>query len=354
MELIKEKEITVLKFRGHIIILACVLITSVIIVLLTSPKEFVSLDSIRSAGHHFVISFLFTLFLTYGNWYLVGVLNARIPWVKKPKKRFLWGIVTVFVYSLSISVIIFYLYSKYVIRVDASVLTIGYIWDQTREAVLISFVIVFLFASNTFLYNWKNAILLNERLEKEKIANKYESLRKQVSPHFLFNSLNALSSLVYEDQDLAVKYIKQLADVYRYVLDAKEKDIVTVGEELEFLSAYIFLQKIRYGENLNIEIQITTGNKTHILPMALQLLLENAIKHNVVSMQDPLFISIRSEADTIVFENTLKPRKSQERPSGTGLKNLRERYRFFTDRQVEILPSEDKFTVKIPILKMDL
>ncbi len=202
----------------------------------------------------------------------------------------------------------------------------------------------------SFLLNWKQSSIAAEQLKRESIAAKYESLKNQVNPHFLFNSLNALSNLVYEDQDKAVKFIKQLSEVYRYVLDTREKEVVSIAEELKFLQSYLFLQQIRFGDKLKIEISVRK-EAINVAPLALQLLIENAIKHNVVSEDDPLTVRIFEADQYIVVENNLQKKTSLGEPSaGVGLQNICKRYEFLSDRKVETIKDEKTFTVKLPIL----
>jgi LytS/YehU family sensor histidine kinase len=207
--------------------------------------------------------------------------------------------------------------------------------------------------SRAFLINWKVSQINAEKFKRESVAAQYESLKSQVNPHFLFNSLNALTNLVYEDQDKAAKFIKQLSEVYRYVLDTREKEVVMISEELKFLQSYIFLQEIRFGNNLKIHVDIK--NQTfQVAPLALQLLIENAIKHNVISSDDPLQIRVYFSGDYLVVENDLQLKLSiTESSSGFGLENIKRRYSFLSDNEVIVESTADKFIVKLPIVKVD-
>jgi LytS/YehU family sensor histidine kinase len=195
----------------------------------------------------------------------------------------------------------------------------------------------------------RQATLDAEVLQKESAIAKYESLKNQVSPHFLFNSFNALTNLVYEDQDKAAKFIKQLSEVYRYVLDTREKEVVPLREERKFLDAYLFLQQIRFGDKLNLTIELD-DLKCLVAPLVLQILVENAIKHNIVSEENPLQINIYAKDEFIVVENNLQQKSViVNDSSGVGLDNIKKRYAFLSDRPVEIL-NDKKFIVRIPIL----
>lgn len=189
-------------------------------------------------------------------------------------------------------------------------------------------------------------------LKKENIRSQFETLKNQVNPHFLFNNLNVLSSLIYLDQEKAGKFVRQLSKVYRYVLDFKDVDTISLQEELEFLKAYIFLLTTRFGDNLLVEWSLNDECRTCRIPPAVtQMLIENAIKHNVIAKNKPLTISILSdEGGYMTIRNTLQRKSSVEPSSRTGLENIRKRYQFLTSKPVIIEETADSFTVKIPLL----
>jgi LytS/YehU family sensor histidine kinase len=217
-------------------------------------------------------------------------------------------------------------------------------------SVVITVSISFFIHAKHFLMHLRQATIEKAKFEKESITARYEALKNQVNPHFLFNSLNALTNLVYEDQDKAVKFIKQLSEVYRYVLDSRDKEVVTIREELNFLKSYLFLQQIRFGDKLKIEINISHEDR-FIAPLALQMLVENAIKHNVVSEDDPLSIAISEEGQFIVVENNIQKKKTSIEPSaGVGLENIQKRYALLTNTPVGIADSGNSFKVMLPLL----
>lgn len=193
-----------------------------------------------------------------------------------------------------------------------------------------------------------------ERFKKESAEAQFDALRKQINPHFLFNSFNVLSSLVYQDADTAAKFIDQLSLVYRYLLKNQDNKLVKLEEELNFLEAYIYLMKIRFQENLQIENRIDTKTKlTYIAPAALQLLIENAIKHNEVSKRAPLSISLYEENDYLVVENNIQLKDQKEESSNVGLNNIVNRYAFISEDRPVIVKSNGKFTVKIPLIDVE-
>jgi two-component system, LytTR family, sensor kinase len=224
--------------------------------------------------------------------------------------------------------------------------------------------LVFGFRVNLFL-NCVNAIyyyverlkrseLLAEQLKKVSVEARFEALRNQINPHFLFNCLNALSNLVYKSPDISAKFIDQLSKVYRYLLYNQEKTIVTLQEELDFIESYVYLLKIRFGENIFVDKLITTDvNRFHIAPATLQMLIENAIKHNVVSSKSPLTIRIKSINGSITVSNTLQEKQVKEQSSYIGLNNIMKRYEFLSSVPVVILKTDDEFSVKVPLVEIE-
>ena len=203
--------------------------------------------------------------------------------------------------------------------------------------------------SRSFLFNWRQTAIDAEKFKRESTVAKFESLRNQVNPHFLFNALNALTNLVYEDQDKAVKFIKQLSEVYRYLLETRDKEIVPLEEEKQFLKSYLFLQQIRFGDKLKLDISLE-GKPCMIPPLVFQMLVENAIKHNVISEDQPLCIRIYRESAYIVVENNLQKKEVLPTESpGVGLDNICKRYEFLTDKKVEIMRDRN-FKVRLPML----
>ena len=189
-------------------------------------------------------------------------------------------------------------------------------------------------------------------MRNEVLVSRFEVLKNQINPHFMFNGLNALSSLVYEDQDLAVKYIDQLAKVLRYVLQAGKQEIVTLDEEIEILNSYIFLQKIRYNDNLVVDINLkNTVGDYYLAPLVLQMLIENAIKHNEITSDHPLKIKLSLEDKYLIMSNNVRKKETAlQESTHIGLSNIQSRYQALTDQKVRIEETENEFRVSIPII----
>lgn len=192
-----------------------------------------------------------------------------------------------------------------------------------------------------------------EEIEKDIAQARFESLKNQVNPHFLFNSLNVLASLVHIDADLSEKFIDQLARSYRYLLEQKDKELVSLQTEIDFVHAFAFLLKIRFEEKLQIKINLDAGVMDfYIAPLTLQLLIENAVKHNIVSAETPLVIEIFNEDDQfLVVRNNIQPRENQMPSTGVGLKNIRSRYKLFSSREPLFLKEKACYIAKIPLIE---
>ncbi len=181
---------------------------------------------------------------------------------------------------------------------------------------------------------------------------KFDALKNQLDPHFLFNSLNVLTSLIEEDPYQAQKFTTSLSKVYRYVLEQKNKDLVSVDEELEFARTYVRLLKMRFEESILLDIpEKSRDPEAKIVPLSLQLLLENAVKHNIVTKSKPLHISVLEENGALVVHNNLQEKQVVKKSSGVGLQNIRQRYDILSDKEVIIHKSATGFSVHLPILK---
>lgn len=191
----------------------------------------------------------------------------------------------------------------------------------------------------------------NEKLQQENAQMQYRQLKSQINPHFLFNSLNVLVSLINKDSERAINYTKKLSDVYRYVLTHDLEDIVSVGKELDFIRNYIEILQIRFGDGLVFVFDVNENDiKRCIPPMALQVLVENAVKHNALSSSNPLTINISSDNQNLIVSNNIIPRMRVEKNMGIGLENLMKKYYIVASKTVTVENNKKEFTVKLPLL----
>ena len=189
-------------------------------------------------------------------------------------------------------------------------------------------------------------------LQRERMMAEYEQLKNQVNPHFLFNSLNTLASLIEEDGEAAVQYTIQLSDLYRSMLSYKDRDLIYLSEEWTLLQKYVYIQQSRFrqGFQLHVDLPEAISKTRQIVPLALQMLVENAIKHNIVSSARPLDIYISATADTITVRNNLNPKMSKEKGAGLGLQNISRRYALMSNRSMEYGIQDNQFIVTLPLL----
>lgn len=201
---------------------------------------------------------------------------------------------------------------------------------------------------------WNETRLQSEELKRASLQSQLDNLKSRVNPHFLFNSLNTLSALIHERPDDAVRAVEQLARSYRYLLQATEKEVVSVREELENVRAYLYLLQIRFGEALETEIEVPEQLQDRfIVPLALQMLVENAIKHNVLRQKQPLKIRIFTGGDAwLSVENPIHPRPQPPEGTGTGLANIRHRYALTGGQKIRVHQGNAVFRVDIPLLKI--
>ncbi len=290
-----------------------------------------------------------------GSEFWVDLLDKySVSWIKAPVLRLFYTLLTVtlfvvfFYYLLYTVIVVFFLDQEFLPSVKAID------FEDYLSPLLVTICLNVAMHGRSFLLSLKQKSIDNERLKTEQVASQLNSLKDQVNPHFLFNSLNALSSLVYDDQEKAVKFIRKLSDVYRYVLDQSNEQLVTLEEEMKFMESYLFLMKIRFEDNLIINTAgITPDQKQKsIPPMSLQLLVENAVKHNVVSEKRALTIELfTNENDFLVVKNNVSFKKTND-ASGIGLKNLRMRYQFLCDKKMIINHTEKVFEVFLPLLEI--
>lgn len=334
-----QKDVIKKELRDYLIIF----IVSFLFAYITCPGCF---SGFEPAFKNAFYSFLAWVLLWKGNEYIATYLNNRISWVNQTKLRFTLGMVFMITYTTLVLFLIQYFF-YFIGYSGTKIAPVGTYLFSIGLTIFISL----LFHSAAFLKSWRQAELDKEKLKNERLSSQYEALKSQVNPHFLFNSLNALSSLVYEDPDQAAKFIQQLSKVYRYVLDNRDKETVSLSTEINFVESYLFLQKIRYGENLRYDLQIQNDLNFRVAPLSVQMLIENAIKHNIISTEEPLFIKLYiDEEGYLVTKNNLQVKNIINEFSGIGLENIKARYLYFTKKPVIADKTQQEFIVKLPLI----
>lgn len=230
----------------------------------------------------------------------------------------------------------------------------NYFFRYAHVNFIAAIIISSIYEGSYFFGKWKESLLQNEQLKSQQIRTQFGVLQNQMSPHFLFNSLNTLTTLITEDQKTAIDFTQTLSGVYRYILQNKERELVSVCEEVNFCQSYVFLLKKRYPENLIVECNISEAKKhLYIPPLTLQMLIENAIKHNVVSKSAPLKVAINvDEENTLQITNNLQTKSSLEISTKTGLDNIKKRYQLLGGRQIDIIKTEQEFIVRVPLIEL--
>lgn len=304
-------------------------------------------DYMVSAGY----TMLYATVLTIINSVFFEYLNTKVDWKKNGLNRILVGAVGSIILTMA---------GIFLIRIVVEVLFEGNNWDTfiANEraiyyviALLITIVVSIFFHAIYFYKAWQERKVKESKIIAGTASAKFDALKNQLDPHFLFNSLNVLTSLIEEDPQQAQNFTTALSKVYRYVLEQKNKELVSVDEELEFARTYIKLLKMRFEDSIRFEIpESSSMPEGRIVPLSLQLLLENAVKHNVVSAKNPLTIKVLEEDGTLVVKNNLQQKQVVKKSSGVGLHNIRQRYKLLSDRQVAIDKSASHFGVSLPIL----
>jgi two-component system, LytTR family, sensor kinase len=200
---------------------------------------------------------------------------------------------------------------------------------------------------------WQIALKQAQKLKEEKMVFQYETLKNQVNPHFLFNSLNTLSSLVSSNTALAELFIQKLSAIYRYVLEYREVELVDLQTELNFVNDYFYLQQIRDDDKISLTIEEMKMEHYKILPISLQLLVDNALKHNSATRERPLNIVISKQEDTLVVKNNLQKKLSIEPSSQIGLKNVGERVKFITKKELQVTETANEFIVAVTLMVVE-
>jgi LytS/YehU family sensor histidine kinase len=209
-----------------------------------------------------------------------------------------------------------------------------------------------LIGSSIFFYSiWRKAIEKEQKLREENLKFRYQNLKNQINPHFLFNTLNTLSELVYIDAKKSDNFIQDLSSMYRYIMENDEVDLVTLDKELDFVKQYFNLQQARDGKKIKLDIEIPDTEKMKIVPVSLQILVENALKHNKKSEEKPVVISIRSDCEEIVVTNPIQKKSILEQTTKTGISNLKNRIKIITGKELVISEENNIFTVKLPTLR---
>lgn len=312
---------------------------------------------LNSYTHFFLRLFTGSLFslltgflVTYPDLFVISYLNKTAPWGKNIFKRVTIQLGFTILIASAVAVIITILIN----RIKA--------YDDNIVNVIITNVLIYVAVNVLVMSIFEGWILFIERGQAKKMADnlqlelsqiKFEMLKSQINPHFMFNSLNVLSGLITVDVVKAQLFIDEFSQIYRYVLETIEQPVVSLKKELEFVRSYLYLQQIRHGENLTFSVNIKAELLPLVVPpLSLQVLLENAIKHNIVNESKPLKIEILGENSYLIVKNNIQPKISGV-STGLGLKNLVKRYALISNQKPSFQVVDNYYVARIPLIKID-
>jgi hypothetical protein len=290
-----------------------------------------------------VITFLFCLFVWYYNVFTLPVYSSRDVAkgfsINRLAKNLLMGISVMFVLALLQQFLLSHLdFGPVMLMVEVRGILIS----------LTFFMVVHLLHQS---YHNQHVSLELERAKMDNLGAQYELLKQQVNPHFLFNSLNTLKYMVESKDEHAVEFILKLSDFYRFTLESRKLNLITLKEELDIINAYMYMVKARFEEGIDLSIAVDPPYySTYIPPFTLQLLVENSIKHNIVSLDKPLHIRIYTENDHLIVQNQVQLKRTPESSMGMGLENINQRYLHLLDKKIDVLPGDTLFTIKLPVI----
>ena len=301
-------------------------------------------------------SYLYTIGIALvvweGNRYLLFTLRAYFDWLNKPIRKISALLLAITFYTIPISALLligwYHIFQKGIVN-----------WNiVTTATLMIMICVIFITHVYETVFLVKQAEsdqLKKEQLERARVEAELEALKNQIDPHFIFNSLNTLSYLIEDRPDKAMQFNDNLAEVYRYILQNKSRDLVLLREEMDFLENYFSLLKIRFEHAVQLSIPSDARMFEQFLvpPISLQVLMENAIKHNEFSDEAPLSITVTMQDDFLVVRNKIRPKTLRKPSSKIGLQNLDERYKLITKKPITIDRTSDEFIVHLPLLKID-
>lgn len=321
-------------------------LVSVVFMFLYKDQPFNSLPVILE---EFLISFAFTFVIWEGNRAIVMNMRRWYPHNEQTARRLMLQLPIAVAFTVGSSLLIYYLFELFGVIICDSV-------NEKMMSTVVNLIptlfVLSIYESAYFFEEWKRNFQRSETLAKENIRSQFEALKSQLDPHFLFNSLNTLAALIDDENEPAQTYLEQLSDVYRYVLVSQQQETVPLHEELAFVDSYVYLNKTRFRDNLIVRNELPQeAMHRPVPPLSIQILVENAIKHNVVSRDKPLTLRLSIDAHGyITVANNVQKKNVLEKSTKIGLQNMINRYALLTSEKVEVLHTADVFSVRIPPL----
>ena len=327
------------------------LVVGVIMMALFIPSAFFGVVPWEVSCSFLMNSYLESFIHTFSYWLIfrcfIIYIRKKYPHFKDTRKRIWIALVFIVVFAWVIGVCIECFISEFTVLCNKVQNLEGFI-----ATYFTSFFVTSIYEGVYLYHQNKKNILTQEALKREHVNSELQGLRNQVNPHFLFNSLNTLMNIIQEDQKLAESFLTKLSSVYRYTLENRDDQLVTLKEELRFIESYVFLLKERFKNNIEVNIEISDYYlEKYVVPMSLQLLFENVIKHNILSAKYPLLIEVYIDTnDCVVVRNNIQLKQQVLPSTGVGLSNIRSRINYFTDKKMQVVKGEKYFTVSMPMI----
>lgn len=301
-----------------------------------------------------VYSYIVTATLYFGCAFVIRGLNRSLPWKGNITKRLLIEVPLILIYAtLTQTFILWALEDTPFIYIQRELEFKDYV-SNVIFSNTITIIVIVLVEGLYFFRNWRQTLVAAERLEKEHAQSQLANLKAQLDPHFMFNSLNVLTSLIRQDPKKAEAFVEDFARVYRHMLDVKDQMVVSIEDEMNFTRQYLRLQKTRFGDGLKVVWEISDAAKAGFIPpLSLQELISNAIKHNAIYADQPLVLHIRAKDEELVVRNNLQAREGKPESTGLGLENIRARYQLLEAKAPNFTITNTEFIAKLPIMHLE-
>jgi len=299
----------------------------------------------------YIITVIFTAVLWNGDYFIITSFRKTFPLLAHTPRRLLSTVLVVCGYNL---------FADFALCSTFNYLGFGgfgdYFGDEfgmnLSKNFITTIIIGTLYEAGYFFDRWRRQTIEIEQVKTQQLKSELNVLKNQISPHFLFNSLNTLVTLIHENQDQAANFTEKLSHVYRYILQYKDREIIKLKTEISFLSSYNYLLKMRFESSLEINTDIDPEDlEKYVAPLTVQMLIENAVKHNIASLSSPLKIDVYVEnGKSLIVRNNLQRKTDGVRSLKTGLDNIRQRYKYLSDKEVDIIETREHFLVALPLL----
>ena len=293
-----------------------------------------------------------TAIIWIGNRYIMIYSRKKYPLFNEVRKRLVFQSVIMFVFTVVANNSLGGMADGIFEQHDDMMSDSDVLIHTNSAAIFCTIMIIAIYESIYFMHQLRHSVEETEKLKRESLNAELNALKTQVNPHFLFNNLNTLASVIPENPRVAVDFVQQLSKLYRHILEVKNEQSILLKEELDVLKAYAFLLQTRFGSNLDVIIDVPAEKlEKRIVPLSLQILMENAIKHNIVSSDKPLRIEVTAMNGKLVVSNNLQRKNQVNESTGIGLENIRNRYKLLGNGQVEVTENGSSFTVSIPLIE---